>query len=160
MKFKNSSAFTLIELLVGISIIAIVFSIGVANYRDFARRESLNGIVKQIKGDLRTAQQLALSGKKPTSSSCDILNTYTFSLSGSSSYKIVTKCTSNSGVTSTVDYKIVNLDSNITISSPLSSIDFKVLGQGTNLSATNVITLTHVGGSQSTISVGVGGDVN
>ena len=55
--------YTLIELLVGISIIAIIFGVGFVSYREFSRRQSLTGVTKQLVGDLRLAQQLALTGQ-------------------------------------------------------------------------------------------------
>ncbi len=148
----------MIELLVTISIIVIVFSIGIANYRDFSRREALNGISKQIKADLRTAQQLSLSGKKPESASCSVLDGYRFSLNGQNGYKLEAIC-NNSGVTSLVEHKVVDLGEDITISLVSPTVEFKVLGQGTNLETTNIITLTHTGGNQTTVRIGVGGDV-
>lgn len=156
---KNNRGFTLIELLVGISIISIVFSIGVANYRDFSRRESLNGISKQLKGDLRTAQQLALSGKKPDTGTCNVLNGYTFALNGANGYRISANCSNGAGGDILIEHKLVDLGSDVSISSTNPTIDFKVLGQGTSLTTSNIYTLSHISGMQTTIEVGVGGDV-
>lgn len=155
---KVSQAFTMIELLVGISIMAIVFTIGVANYRDFSRRQALVGVEKSLKADLRTAQQLALSGKKPDSGSCDVLNSYTFALNGSSGYRISANCSSGLGTT-LIEYKLVSLANEFSISSTNPSVEFKVLGHGTNLVSSNTFTLNHTGGMQTTVVLGVGGDV-
>lgn len=154
----TSQAFTLIELLVGISIMAIVFTIGIANYRDFSRRQALVGVEKTLKGDLRTAQQLALAGKKPEGSTCDVLNGYTFALTGSSGYRISANCSNGLG-TSSIEYKLVSLSGEFSISSTNPTVEFKVLGHGTNLVSANTFTLSHTAGMQTTIVLGIGGDV-
>ena len=48
---SNSKGYTLIEILVVISIMAILFTVGFAGYRDFSRRQVLLGAVNQIQGD-------------------------------------------------------------------------------------------------------------
>ena len=62
----KKSGFTLIEILVSMTIIGFLFSFGYASFRDFSRRQALAGVVKQVQGDLRLAQQKALSGEKPS----------------------------------------------------------------------------------------------
>jgi len=151
--------FTLIELLVGISIIAIVFSIGIANYREFSRRQALTGISKQLKADLRSIQQLALTGQKPEGVSCNTLNGYSFTRSGSSGYTLSAYCSDAQGVLLPArEIKTVNLGTDITISTTTPSFIFKVLGQGTDLLIQNTITLTHTSGNQINLVVGIGGD--
>jgi type II secretory pathway pseudopilin PulG len=60
----------LIELLIGLTIISLLLGVGYANYREFARNQTLLGASRQIKGGLRLAQELALAGNKP-SPACD-----------------------------------------------------------------------------------------
>lgn len=151
--------YTLIELLVGISIVSIIFGIGFAGYRDFSRRQALTGVSKQFKADLRLIQQLALTGQKPTGVSCDTLNSYTFSRTSASTYNLIANCVSSLGVVSSPIYKTVNLGTDITYTSTNPTFRFKVLGQGTNLTANNVITLTHTSGTQAILTIGIGGDV-
>lgn len=153
---NNSKGYTLVELLIGITIISIVFGVGLAGYREFSRRQALTGVSKQLKADLRLAQQLALTGQKPNDVSCNTLDGYIFSRVDASTYRISADC---AGIATPYVYKEVNLGSDITLSSTNTSFMFKVLGQGTDLAASNTLTLTHTSGNQSIMVVGVGGDV-
>ncbi|MFZ3301750.1 MAG: prepilin-type N-terminal cleavage/methylation domain-containing protein [Microgenomates group bacterium] len=153
---NNFKGYTLVELLIGITIVSIVFGVGLAGYREFSRRQALTGVSKQLKADLRLAQQLALTGQKPDSVSCDTLDGYIFSRVDAYTYRLSADC---AGIATPYVYKEVNLGSDITISSTNASFMFKVLGQGTDLVASNTLTLTHTSGNQNIMVVGVGGDV-
>lgn len=155
----NQKAYTLVELLVGLSIMAIIFSVGLAGYREFSRRQALTGVSKQLKADLRLIQQLAITGQKPGGLSCDILNGYTFTRVSSSNYKLLANCVSNVGVDSSPEYKNVDLGTDISLTSTNPSVKFKVLGQGTNLVAPNTLVLTHTSGNTNTMTIGIGGDI-
>lgn len=63
----KSSAFTLIELLVVVSIIGILFTVGLALYNDFNRRQIVVQAAKELKDNLRLAQSKALAGEKDSS---------------------------------------------------------------------------------------------
>lgn len=161
---RRSPAYTLIEILVGITIIGLIFGFGFVSFREFSRRQALVGISKQIKGDLRLAQELALSGKKPENINCNtpnLLNGYNFRVTSSSSYKVEAACTGNNGTS--IEVKNVNLSNEITISNPSPNpIIFKSLGQGTNIvqAGTASIVLTQVGtGTTATITVSASGEV-
>jgi len=56
--------FTLVELLITISILAILFSIGVAQYLKFNRRQFVRQAALELKTNLTHAREMALSGKK------------------------------------------------------------------------------------------------
>ncbi len=143
--------YTLIELLVGISIIAIIFSIGFVSYREFSRRQALVGILKQVKSDLRLAQQFALTGQKPDG--CSTLSGYKFNRDDSLNYSLIAVCSNGSYI-----YKSVSMPTDTTISA--GSVTFKVLGQGTDLSTPLTFTLTNLdAGTSGTVVVGIGGDV-
>lgn len=139
MKNYTKFGYTLVELLVSITIIGLLFSFGFASFREFSRRQALASATKTIIGDLRLIQQLASSGKKPDSFSCDspdILHGYgvLFSQNQYSTYVI---CSGGN-----VDVKTVDLVG-ITISPPLTNpIIFKVLNEGTNIPAGVAQTLT------------------
>ena len=79
---KAKNGYTIIELLFAVSIMAVIFGVGFANLRGFQRRQLLENYVRQVKADLRLAQELALAGKKPSESAndCDTANLsgYTF----------------------------------------------------------------------------------
>ena len=158
---NRKSGFTLIELLVGLTIIAIVFSVGFSGYRDFSRRQSVAGVAKSIQSDLRNAQQLALTGQKPTVNylnapvTCTRLSGYSFSRISAQNYQIIANCINAANANHII--KNVTLSTDLSLSA--GSVKFKVLGQGTDLSAPLTFTLTHTAGTSSTITVGIGGDV-
>jgi prepilin-type N-terminal cleavage/methylation domain-containing protein len=158
---NRKSGYTLIELLVGLTIIAIVFSIGFAGYRDFSRRQAVAGVTKSIQSDLRNAQQLALTGQKPTVDylnnpvTCTRLSGYSFSRISAINYQIIANCVN--AVNANHIVKNITLSSDLSLSA--GSVKFKVLGQGTDLSAPVIFTVTHTAGTTGTITVGIGGDV-
>lgn len=159
-RFPNKvwKAYTLIELLVVMSIIAMLFSFGYVSYRDFSRRQELLGVAKSVQGNLRKAQQSALSGVKPDGSACNdqTLVGYDFYVVSSSEYQIRANCTGGNIVV--LD---VNLPTTENISTVTNPIMFKVLGNGTNLEADASIMVTQSStGNTNTIMVGSGGDIN
>lgn len=156
----NSRGYTLVEILVVVSIIGLLFSIGFAGYRDFGRRQELQGVVKQIQGDLRKTQQMALSGVKPDDSRCnnpETLNGYYFrAISSGLAYTIEAYCTGGSVIFG----ETVNLPTGITISISSNPVLFKILGTGTNISLDNVITVTQTAtGNSTTVTIGAGGEI-
>lgn len=162
---SESHGFTLIELLVGISITLIVFSVGIAGYRDFSRRQALTGVSKELKGNLRMIQQLALTGQKPEGATCATLTGYRFSLTGNTGYTLAASCNdSNGAAVPDVVIKTVDLTPNgATITATVPNMKFKVLGQGTDLiqgvNSVNTITLTHTSGNVSNLYIGFGGQI-
>lgn len=152
---KRYLGFTVIELLVTMVIMGLLFSLGYANYRDFSRRQAVASAGRMVIADLRLAQSKALSGEKPCTGN---LSTYNFVI-GAGSYQIKAVCSgtgSNSVITKTQP-----LPSGILISSSLSPISFKVLGQGTNIPTTGAsITLSQTGTANiQTITVSEGGEI-
>ena len=142
--------YTFIEVLVGITIVTLIFSFGYVGFRDFARRQAITSAVRNLKGELRLAQEQSLAGKKPDDISCDSPNTlqgYYFRVTSPTTYEIEALCTG--GV---VDVKEAEISSTLSLSTPTPNpILFKVLGQGTNIAsgdATITITLTASGESQ------------
>lgn len=153
------AAYTLIEILVALTIVGLIFGIGYVNFRDFSRRQALAGTARSVMGDLRLAQEQALAGKKPTSVLCDTpsrLNGYNFRVNSGTSYQIEAACSGGNVVT-----KSVTLPPDISISTPSPNpILFKILGEGTNLSANATITLTQAGTSNTrSITVTQGGEI-
>ena len=159
-----SKGYTLIEILVGLTIISLLFSMGFVSYRDFSRRQALNGAAKTVQGDLRLTQQQALSGQKPDDGNCNtpnLLNGYNFRVDSSSSYAVEAACSGGGGTN--VEVKSVDLPSGVSISTPSPNpILFKVLGQGTNIASggSAVVTLTQTGvSSPITITITAGGEI-
>lgn len=159
MTNENKKGYTLIEILVALTIVGLIFGIGYVNFRDFGRRQALAGAAGTIKGDLRLAQEQALAGKKPSNAFCNPpnqLNGFNFRVTSSSSYSLEANCSGGNVTT-----KSASLPSGITMSSPSPNpITFKILGQGTNLSADATVTLTQPGTSNTIqIVVTSGGEI-
>jgi len=153
------SGYTLIELLVVITIGIIVFSVGIAGYREFSRRQTLTGVSKHLISNLRSAQQQALTGQKPIGVTCSKLVGYQFTRTSSTNYRIYARC-DNSGVFVNHEIKSVDLITGTTLTATNSNILFKVLGQGTDLTVSNDLTLSNTtSGSSLIITVGPGGSI-
>lgn len=138
----RKEGYTLVEVLVVLGVVSILFSVGFANFRDFSRRQVLAGVVKQIQGDVRLAQQMSLSGLKPDDLGCSTenLNGISFGIEGNPGrfYKIQAVCGDDPTQSSYPTLKEVSLPSGITANisnMPVNPVIFKVLGQGTNVPA-------------------------
>lgn len=161
-RFQNSSVFgfSLVELLVVIGIISVLFSLGFVNYRGFSRKQALVSVARQIEGDLRMAQQYALSGTKPDET--ETLKGFRFKIAGLV-YNIVPVYEDGALGTEGSSIKSEDLSGNISTISTTGGINqvmFKVLGQGTDLVNPFSITLTQANtGDQIIITVSVGGEI-
>lgn len=166
---KVQKAYTLVELLIIIMIMGVLFTIGYAGYRDYARRQVMAGVVKQIQGDLRLAQQMALSGQKPEEKNCltnDLEGVY-FGIACSPDcvYKIGAVCGDDPTQSNYPTIKEVSLPEGILFNFTdvaRNPIVFKVLGQGTNIpkSENAVITLTQAGTDNTgNIVINSGGEI-
>src|SRR4030042_3903407 len=102
---KTCPGFTLIELLVVFSVIAILFTIGFASYQSFNRKQIVVQAAKELKENLRLAQNKASVGEKPTGCT-GTLNGWQVAFSGDSSYQIQAVCPPN-----TVNFKTITLPS-------------------------------------------------
>jgi len=133
----TKKGYTLIEILVGLTIIGLIFSFGFVSFREFSRRQALQGAGKTMIGDLRLAQQMANSGEKPDDIGCqspNILNGYNFRVNSTSNYTVEAVCNG----TTLVEIKSVDLPTDISTSTPSTNpVFFKVIGQGNNLTAGN-----------------------
>ena len=132
MTNDDKNGYTLIEILVALTIVGLIFGIGYVSFRDFARRQAVAGMARSIVGDLRLAQEQALSGKKPSDIFCDspgTLNGYNFRVVSSQNYVLEANCSGGN-----VQTKTVTIPSDLFISTPATNpITFKILGEGTNL---------------------------
>jgi len=164
---KRAAGYTLIEILVAITIIGILFSVGYANFRSFSQRQVLLGAVKQIQGDLRLAQQMALSGQKPNELGCltKPLDGIQFGMTTGAPYLYQLKAVCGTDAGGYPLIKEFDFPSDIT-PSPVTftpnPVLFKVLGNGTNIpqGGSVVITLTQTGtNNKATITVTSGGEI-
>lgn len=132
--------YTLIELLVGLAILGLIFGVGYANFRDYSRRQAVVSAERDLRSDLRLAQEQALAGQKPAG--CNVvLNAYKFKILSSTQYEIDANCAGGDIVV-----KAVTLPGTITFTSPAGPfpfvINFKVLGVGTDLPSGTSVTIT------------------
>lgn len=165
----KKNAFTLIEILVTLTITGLIFAFGYVSFRDFSRRQALLGIVRQVKGDLRFAQQAAISGDKPSDPECSsstVLTGYNFRVVSPTNYTIEAVCAGATG--GSVQIKSVDLTSSETgIASSRNPILFKSLGQGTNITSgapdngSVTILLSQAStGNILMVTVNLGGEIN
>jgi prepilin-type N-terminal cleavage/methylation domain-containing protein len=139
--------FTLIETLVSITVVAMLFGLGYANYRNYANKQALLDSARKVEGDLRLAQEYALSGKKPDSG-CTVLDGYRFKVNTSSkSYSIHPVCDNGSEKTAVKNVSFGNKISQVS-TTPTNNMLFKVIGEGTTIGTGGTqltITLTQTG---------------
>ena len=146
----------------------LLFSIGFGRYRDFSRRQALTAVARQIEGDLRLTQELALSGKKPgLPGDCDTLDAYEFKANkGTGTYDIYAVCILpwagaedgeyyKKGVTVPLGMSIEAIGSNN------NKVKFYTVGGGNDAGGGYSIVITQ-DATQDTITVSVtsGGDVS
>lgn len=133
----KSFGFTLIELLVVVSVIGLLFTVGIASYQEFNRKQTVSQSAKNVISGLRLAQSKAISGEKD-SSKCgnplkSRLNYWSFSVLSGNKYQIQGNCTNNDAKppkTITFSTQEFSLPSNVSLSSP--EIRFLPFTQGVN----------------------------
>lgn len=159
----RSKGYTLIELLAGISIMGIVFGVGLIGYREFSRRQELDGVVKKLRSAVQETQQLALNGEKPDNPFCNEPNRlvdYRIRIDLPATYVIRASCTGGNVTVATV---VLSDSGDIVATRPTPNpIIFKVLGRGTNITvgSTATIVLTQQStGSQAFLTVDYSGTI-
>lgn len=166
---KNSSAFSLVEILIVLVISSSFLVFGVANYRDYSRRQQTVIVKRDLVSDLRQAQKDAISGRKPEGCIGKLVS-YNFAfIEGSNStpqvpdtYTISVTC-DNASVLNTTNLKQETIPLPIDVRSLLPTISFKPFTLGTNIAAANTaITITYPGvsGSTQTITIQSTGEIN
>jgi prepilin-type N-terminal cleavage/methylation domain-containing protein len=163
----RNTGYTLIEILVALTIIGLLFGVGYANFRSFSQRQILVGIVKQVQGDLRSAQQMALSGQKPNELGCiaNSLDGIRFGLTTSAPYTYQLRAVCGSVENNYPIIKEYEFPGDVTpapVTFTPNPIIFKVLGNGTNIPAGQsvAITLTQTGtNNRATVTVTSGGEI-
>ena len=163
---KCEKGYTLIEILISLTIVGLLFGVGYANFRAFSQRRVLIDAAKNLQGDLRLTQGMALAGQKPSDPACNsptnTLNGYNFTILSETSYEVRANC---SGGNVASPNKTITLNSGAAFEPPFPSpnpILFKVLGNGTNISdgQTVLIKMVQTGTSnQSIIMISSGGQI-
>jgi len=150
---KFCPGFTLVELLVTVTIITLVFSIGLTQYNRFNRRQILVKAKDQLISDLRLTQSRALSGEKPSDCGADLLSGHKLEFTNNSDYQITAVCDSDVVVKSGL-----SLAEGVTKQAGPDEVFFKVLSQGTDVSGTAQIILSGFSETQ-TVSINNVGEI-
>lgn len=125
----NIKGYSYIELMVTIMIMAILFSVGVTNYRGFQRRQALDAAVRQVRSDLSLAREYALAGRVQCPSGGDYLG-HRFIVSGSQ-YIIQSVC--DNGSEYYTEAKTESVPTGYTLTG--SDVRFNAIGEGTDAPA-------------------------
>lgn len=154
----SKNGYTLIELLIVFALTGILFTIGYISFLDYSRQQNLISFVRTVQSDLKTTQESAIAGNKP--SGCDTyLNGYQFLVDSTTSYTISANCTPSTNII----IKQVNAPSGYTLTAPNPNpIIFKSLASGTNISGSgtaSIVIKQTITGNTRTITVGANGDV-
>jgi len=70
----SEGGFTMVEMVMVVVIMAIMFTIGAASYREYQQRQYLENAVLMVEDDIKVARQLAFSGRIPVG--CDQFDGY------------------------------------------------------------------------------------
>jgi len=148
---KICSGFTLIELLITMTIITLLFSIGMAQYNQFNRRQILTKAKDELVSNLRLAQSKSLAAEKPTACGTTPLSGHKVKFINNQNYKIVAVCGNE------IDLKTdIVLPTGVTKQAGPDEVFFRVLSQGSPTDAT--LTLSGFGETQ-TITITTVGEI-
>ena len=121
---KSCSGFTVVELLIILSLIALLFTLGIAQYNRFNRAQSLNRAKDELVSNLRLTQGKAMAGEKPEVCT-ETLSGHKLKFTDNQNYKIVAVCGEE------VDIKTdVVLPAGVIKQAGPDEIFFRVLSQG------------------------------
>jgi prepilin-type N-terminal cleavage/methylation domain-containing protein len=127
---KNPSSnlgFSLVELLFTLSLIALLFSLGIAQYNRFNRSQTLTRTKDELVSNLRLAQSKAMVAEKPSGCGEEKLEGHRLEFINNYSYKIVAVCNC---IDCPEVKAAINFPSNIVKQSGPDEIFFKVLNRG------------------------------
>lgn len=159
----KTCGYTLVEVLIGLMLFGFLFAGSYTAYRDFIGRAAIDRSVQDLKTAVASTKQYALSGEKPNgwcaapkkligfmlnfSGAPNSYSSYLVCEDGWNSF-LVNSFAPNAGVTYTV------------ASGSPTSVTFKTLGQGTDLTSNIQITFTHsTYGNQRTVTISPAGVV-
>jgi prepilin-type N-terminal cleavage/methylation domain-containing protein len=146
--------FTLIELLITMTIITLLFSIGIAQYNKFNRRQILAKAKDELVSNLRLAQGKSLAAEKPTTCT-DTLAGHKVKFTDNQNYKIVAVCGNEVDVKNDLSLP-TNVTATIQPPEVNNEVFFRVLSQGSPTDTT--ITLSGFG-ETTTVAVTTSGEI-
>ncbi len=151
---KNCPGYTLIELLIVITLITLLFTLGMAQYNQFNRRQILTKAKDELISNLRLAQGKSLAGEKPNACGDEILTGHKLKFVNNQNYKIVAVCDGE------VDLKTeISLSTGVTKQSGPNEVFFKGLSQGTDIVNQVEIVLEDSSGETKTITITSTGEI-
>lgn len=139
----SNLGFTLIELLIILTLITLLFSLGMARYNRFNRRQILVRAKDELISNLRLVQSKSLTAEKPSDCGDAPLTGHKLKFTDNKNYKIVAVCGKE------VDIKTnLTLAAGVTKQSGPNEIFFKILSQGTDIAGEAQIVLSGFGETQ------------
>ena len=148
---SSKFGFTLIELLVVFSIIALLFTIGMAAYQEFNRGQIVVQAAQELKENLRLTQGKSLAAEKPGTCT-GTLQGWQVSFSGDGkSYSLKAICPNE------VDFRTIFFPGDLEKTGGPDYVLFKVLSQGVESGGT--ITITGFGAKTATVTVTPSGEI-
>lgn len=160
---RHLFGYSFIELMIVIMTMTLLFSFGMANYRDFQRRQSLEASVRQVRSDLELAREFALAGKFPPACMDTSLDSYRFILdTANDDYTIVAVCDGGAIIVD-IGKSDIKVPPGFDISGSLSltgALDFLVLGRGVDSVHTYTLTSKTDSSLTKTIRVSLSGQID
>jgi len=123
----SNLGFSLIELLFVLSLIALLFSLGMAQYNRFNRSQTLTRAKDELVSNLRLTQSKAMVAEKPTECGENKLEGHRLEFINNHSYRIVAVCDC---VDCPEVKTAINFPSNVVKQSGPDEIFFRVLNRG------------------------------
>ena len=150
-RLSSNLGFTIVELLIILSLIALLFTLGIAQYNRFNRSQTLTQTKNELVSNLRLAQGKSLAGEKPNQCGDEALLGHQLEFTNNQSYKIVAVCGSEPypEVKQTVTFP-----EGVIKTSAENIVFFKILSQGVESEVT--ITLSGFGETRDIIITAAG----
>jgi prepilin-type N-terminal cleavage/methylation domain-containing protein len=139
---KLEKGFTFIEMVVVLTVMAIVFGAGYANYSDYTQRKIVQKVTNEVFDDVRLAREYAITSKKICASN-EELRGVRFSRSDPKNYSIDADCSGNFR-----NLKSVGLEANepginqmleLDDCSNSSTVYFRTLGEGVDIDSSGCV---------------------
>ena len=125
---KSCSGFTVVELLIILSLIALLFTLGMTQYNRFNRSQTLTKAKGELVSNLRLLQGKAMAAEKPAECGENELDGHRLEFINNHSYKMVAVCDCTDDCPEVK--ASVNFPSNVIKQLGPDGIFFKVLNRG------------------------------